>query len=61
MSTKTGNSFADPFLFSCFSNILPVDKNANGSYWPSLLKDEAELKLSGICVHTKTNRMPFPI
>ena len=43
MSTNTSNSFADPFLFSFFSNILAVDENANGSYRLDLLKDETEL------------------
>jgi len=53
MNKKTGNFFADPFLFSCFSNILHEDKNADGSYWPDLLKDEPELQSRGICFHIK--------
>jgi len=47
LNKKTGNSFAEPFLFSSFSNILI--KNAGRSHWPDLMKDEAEQQPSGIC------------
>jgi len=56
LNKKTGNSFADPFLFSCFSNILHEVKNANGSYWPDLLKDKPELQSAGICVLIQEER-----
>ena len=39
MSTKTGNSFAYMQLMPYFANKFMRDKNADGLYWPDLLKD----------------------